>query len=96
MEEIAFWFYASVMEDILPVGYFNLMVEPLVLSKIFNSLFQVIDPTQASKMKDIPSIFFVRHCISLFTEIKNESIRIAIFDLLILLGSGHESHTLLG
>lgn len=47
-------------------------------------------------MKDIPSIFFVRHFISLFTEIKNETIRIAIFDLLILLGSGHDSKTLLG
>lgn len=46
--EIAFWLYATVIESILPVGYFNLMVEPLVLSKIFNSLFKTIDSTMAS------------------------------------------------
>jgi len=32
------------MEDILPVGFYSLMVEPLVLSRVFTKLFEILDP----------------------------------------------------
>jgi len=48
-----------VIEDLLPVGFYSLMVEPIALSRIFNRIFEIIDPSSYQRMKDIPSIVFV-------------------------------------
>lgn len=82
------------MEDIAPLGFYSLMVEPLVLSRIFNKLFEFLDPESYQQMKEIPSMVFVRFFLSLFSELKNVEIRLAIMDLLLCLGSGSMTTTL--
>lgn len=78
----------------LPIGFFSHMVEPLVLSRIFNKIFELIDLDSFNKMKDIPSIILIRYFLSLFTEIKNLKIKLMITDLIMLLGSGTMTCTL--
>ena len=45
-------------------------------------------------MKQIPSYLFLRHFMSLFSEIKNFEIKFAIFDLLVVYGNGSMTSTL--
>ena len=35
-----FWLYTALREDILPINYFNQVIEPDVLSKTFNLIFE--------------------------------------------------------
>ena len=56
------------IENVVPVGFFSLMIEPILLSRIFNKLFELIDPHSYSLMRDVPSIVFVRYFLSLFSE----------------------------
>lgn len=70
------------------------MVEPLVLSRVFNKIFELIDLESFKVLKDIPSIILIRYFLSLFTEIKNLKIKLIITDLIMLLGSGTMTCTL--
>lgn len=47
-------------------------------------------------MRDVPSLFFLTHFFSLFSEIncKHQQIQTAIFDLIIVAGSGTKTATL--
>ena len=73
-DEAAFWLYASVMEEILPIGFSSQVVEPLVLSKIFNNIFEILDPHAFEILGDIPSALFVKYFVCLFAEYPNESV----------------------
>jgi hypothetical protein len=39
-ENKVFWLYTALREDILPINYFNQVIEPDVLSKTFNFIFE--------------------------------------------------------
>lgn len=40
-----FWLYVTVREELLPVGYFNMMIEAaIVTGEVFNFIFKSIDP----------------------------------------------------
>ena len=62
------------MEDVLPFGFFNHMIEPLVLRDLLNKTFREIDPHSWEILKDIPAIYFMPHFFSLFTEVKNTNV----------------------
>ena len=61
---------------------------------MFNELFEVIDPHCYSIMKDLPGAVFVRYFMTLFSEMKRESISLAIMDMILLVGSGSTTSTL--
>jgi len=65
-----FWIYSSLMEDVLPIGFFNHMIEPQVLKELLNETFKVIDPESWEILRDIPAVYFITHFFSLFTEVK--------------------------
>jgi hypothetical protein len=46
-------------------------------------------------MRDLPGVVFIRHFISLFTEMRRETVAVALFDMILLLGSGCTTSTLL-
>lgn len=39
-----FWLYTTVREELLPLSYYNNMIEAMVMSDIFNWLFKKLDP----------------------------------------------------
>ncbi len=88
-----FWIYTALREDILPINYFNQVIEPDVLSKTFNYIFELIDPEMFEILGNIPSLVFIRHFINLFTEFENEDISLVIIDLLFAFGSGYTTST---
>jgi hypothetical protein len=88
-----FWLYTALREDILPINYFNQVIEPDVLSKTFNYIFELIDPEMFEILGNIPSLVFIRHFINLFTEFENEDISLVIIDLLFAFGSGYTTST---
>lgn len=81
-DEILLWTYSCLMEDVLPVGFFNHMIEPQVLSALLDKIFRIIDPDSAEILRDIPSLFFMPYFFSLFTEIKNENVRLTFYIVL--------------
>lgn len=38
-----FWLYVTIREELLPINYYNNMIEAMVMSDIFNWLFQKLD-----------------------------------------------------
>ena len=66
-----FWLYTTLREEILPINYYNQVIEPDVLSKTFNRIFEQIDPEMFEILNNIPSLVFIRHFINLFTEFVN-------------------------
>jgi hypothetical protein len=56
------------MEDILPMGYFCLIIEPQVLVKVFKRLLDLMDPESSKVLKEIPELVFQKHFTNLFTE----------------------------
>jgi hypothetical protein len=38
-DELLFWIYTCLMEDVLPIGFFNHMIEPQVLKELLNEMF---------------------------------------------------------
>lgn len=38
-DEMLFWTYTCLMEDVLPIGFFNHMIEPQVLKELLNEIF---------------------------------------------------------
>jgi hypothetical protein len=77
-DEMAFWLYSFVMEEIFPVGFFSLMIEPQLLGNLFNRIFQIIDPSSYDILKEIPSIVFRRYMMSLYAEMKRLNVRISV------------------
>ena len=69
------------------------MIEPDVLSKTFNRIFEQIDPEMFGILGDTPSMVFIRHFVNLFTEFVNQDISLAILDLLFAFGSGSITST---
>lgn len=86
-KETAFWIYSCIVEEIQPIGFYQFSIEPLLLQAVFNRLFEILDPLMYSIWKDIPSVVLVRYFMSLFVDMKRISIGLALFDLIILLGS---------
>lgn len=93
-EDTIFWLYTTLREDILPINYYNQMIEPDVLSKTFNRIFEQIDPEMFGILGDTPSMVFIRHFVNLFTEFVNQDISLAILDLLFAFGSGSITSTI--
>lgn len=75
-DEAAFWLYASVMEEILPIGFSSQVVEPLVLSKVFNRLFDLLDPHAYKVLEDIPSALFVKYFVCFFAEYPKDDVSV--------------------
>lgn len=92
-ENKIFWLYTALREDILPINYFNQVIEPDVLSKTFNFIFEHIDPEMFEILGNIPSLVFIRHFINLFTEFIHKEVSLAILDLLFAFGSGYTTCT---
>jgi len=69
------------------------VIEPDVLSKTFNRIFEQIDPEMFEILGNIPSLVFIRHFINLFAEFANKDISLAIFDLLFAFGNGSNTCT---
>lgn len=93
-EETAFWIYSSIVETILPIGFYQFAIEPLLLQVLFNKLFELLDPHMYSIWQDIPSVVLVRYFMSLFVDMKRQSIGLALFDLILLLGSNCTTSTI--
>jgi hypothetical protein len=88
-----FWLYTTLREVILPINYYNQVIEPDVLSKTFNRIFEQIDPEMFELLGNIPSLVFIRHFINLFTEFANKEISLAVLDLLFAFGNGSSTST---
>ena len=57
--EATFWLYVTLREEILPVGYFNMMIEAaIVTGEVFNFLFKSIDPISYDILGNIPGTVF--------------------------------------
>ena len=92
-DQYSFWLYSCILEDVLPVGYYSLMVEPSILSEVLQSLFYILDKQTYACLSHITKTFFMRQFLCLFQEMKIE-IRLAIMDMLLLLGSGCMTSTI--
>lgn len=54
-----FWLYVTLREEILPVGYFNMMIEAaMITGEVFNFLFKSIDPISYEILGTIPGTVF--------------------------------------
>ena len=82
-----FWLYTTVREELLPLSYYNNMIECMVMSDVFNWLFEKLDPIAYSILGVIPGHVFQKHFTGLFAEVENK-LALAIFDLLFVFGSG--------
>lgn len=71
------------MEEILPIGFSSQVVEPLVLSKIFNNLFEILDPRAYEILEDIPSALFVKYFVCFFAEYPNEDVSL-FFEMMVV------------
>ena len=57
--ETIFWLYVTLREEILPVGYFNMMIEAAIITgEVFNFLFKSIDPISFEILGTIPGTVF--------------------------------------
>lgn len=57
--EAIFWLYVSLREELLPLSYYNNMMEAaIVMGDVFNSLFQTIDPKSYDILGNIPGTIF--------------------------------------
>jgi len=74
-------------EELLPINYFDNMIEIMVMSDTFNWLFKMLDPTMEQILGHIPGTVFSKHFSSLFAE-SNEDLSLAVFDLIFAFGSG--------
>lgn len=92
-ENRIFWLYTTLREAILPINYYNQVIEPDVLSKTFNRILEEIDPEMHEILGNIPSLVFIRHFNNLFIEFVNKDISLAIFDLLFAFGDGSSTST---
>ena len=93
MENLLFWLYTALREDILPISYFNQYLEPEVLSKTFDFIFKHLDPEMHKIFGETPSVVFIRHFVNLFTEFPNQGVSNAVMDMIFLFGSGWSTGT---
>jgi hypothetical protein len=82
-----FYLYVTMLEELLPINYYNNMIEVMVMSDIFNWLFKKLDPAMEQILGHIPGTVFSKHFSSLFAE-SNENLCLAVFDLIFAFGSG--------
>ena len=82
-----FWLYVTIREEILPLSYYNNMIEAMVMGDIFNWLFQKLDPQNYEILGHIPGTVFQKHFTGLFAEMEDK-LALAIFDMLFVFGSG--------
>ena len=94
MDTVVFWIYSYVMETLLPIGFYSLMVESLVISRVFSKLFEIIDPNSYLVMKNAVQLWFIKELLSIFTLNDNAAIKLAVMDMLMLLGSGSTTSTI--
>lgn len=65
-DQYSFWLYSCVLEDVLPVGYYSLMVEPAVLTEVFQKLFYAIDRQNFACISNVTKTFFMKQFLCLF------------------------------
>lgn len=53
-----FWLYTTVREELLPLSYYNNMIEAMVMSDVFNWLFKKLDPQMEEIFRHIPGTVF--------------------------------------
>lgn len=53
-----FWLYVTIREELLPVSYYNNMIEAMVLGDVFNWLFEKLDPQNYKTLGQIPGTVF--------------------------------------
>ena len=82
-DETAFWLYTAIVEDVYPVGFYSHLLEPMVLAELFYRFLG----TFSCENETVKS-YFLRQFLCLFQEFANDEVRMAIFDFLLLLGSG--------
>jgi hypothetical protein len=84
-----FWLYVTVREELLPINYYNLMIESaLVMGGVFTFLFSKLDPEMYQILGEIPGTVFTRHFTSLFCEFDDSRLAMAVLDLIFTFGSG--------
>jgi hypothetical protein len=83
-----FYLYVTLREELLPINYYDNMIEVMVMSDIFNWLFMKLDPTMEKILGHVPGTVFAKHFSSLFAESPNERVSLAVFDLIFVYGSG--------
>lgn len=57
------------------------------MQAMLNRLFAILDPEMFEIWQDIPSVVLTLYFMSLFVDMKRKSIGLALFDLILLLGS---------
>ena len=83
-----FWLFVTVKEELLPINYYNLMIESgVVMGAVFSFLFSKLDPQNWQILGEIPGAVFMRHFMGLFCEFEN-GLAIAVLDLIFSFGSG--------
>lgn len=82
-----FYLYTTIREELLPLNYYNNMIEAMVMSDIFNWLFKKLDPSMEEILGHIPGTVFQKHFTGLFAEV-DENLSLAVLDLLFVFGSG--------
>jgi hypothetical protein len=84
-----FWLYVTVREELLPINYYNLMIESaLMMGGVFNLLFSKLDPEMFKILGEIPGTVFTKHFTSLFCEFENSKLAMTVLDLIFTFGSG--------
>ena len=83
-----------IRESILPIDYYCQVIEPDVLSKVFNYIFENLDPEMYGILGDTPSLVFLKHFCNLYTEFASNEVSKAILDLLFCYGSGCMTSTI--
>lgn len=93
-DEIVFWLFVTLRESILSIDYYSQVIEPDVLSKTFNYIFEKIDPEMYALLGETPSLVFLKHFCNLFTDFNSPDVSKAILDVLFCYGSGFMTATL--
>jgi len=78
----------------VPVGFWSLLHEPLVLTKLFDWVFEKIDTESFRELGLVPSQVFSRYFLSLFSDVRNSALTMTLMDLILTQGSGVYTATL--
>lgn len=87
-EDAIFWLYVAIREELLPLSYYNNMIEAaIVMGDVFNWMFEKIDKQSYEIFGQIPGTVFQKHFTTLFAEMEDK-LALAIMDLIYVFGSG--------
>ena len=93
---MSFLFYKVMLEDILPLNFFtpNMNETTKVLPRLYEQLFEMLDPASFQVIGQCASLYFSRLYQSLFFIANNEKIGFWVMDLLFMFGSGCQTGVL--